>query len=153
MTPLYSFCPLTHFNTFIIEATRHAWIFVAHFPPVKYVSWSNKLFVHGLPSKLLQLLYFSLEDSLPSAMKRVFWPCSSARKQLAFSSKARCLRVSQIVYGLSRICFEMTRQATMPSVEGVSVTCRWTTHLTFKTRFCLELALWRHAYVANAVFF
>jgi hypothetical protein len=32
------------------------------------------------------------------------------------SSSAKCLRVSKTEsYGLSRICFEMTRQATMPS--------------------------------------
>jgi hypothetical protein len=35
-------------------------------------------------------------------------------KQLAISLKARCLRVSKKERnGLSRICFEMTRQATM----------------------------------------
>jgi hypothetical protein len=27
-------------------------------------------------------------------------------------------------YSLSRICFEMMRQATMPSVEGLSLSCR-----------------------------
>jgi hypothetical protein len=32
------------------------------------------------------------------------------------SSSAKCLRVSKTEsYGISRICFEMTRQATMPS--------------------------------------
>jgi hypothetical protein len=45
--------------------------------------------------------------------------CSSARK-------TACLRAEGKTdgYGLSRICFEMTRQATMPSLEGVSVTCK-----------------------------
>jgi hypothetical protein len=46
-------------------------------------------------------------------------------KTAAISSKARCIRVSKTEpYRLSRICLEMTRQATMPSLEGVSVTCR-----------------------------
>jgi hypothetical protein len=36
----------------------------------------------------------------------------------AISSSAKCLRVSKTEsYGLSRICFEMTRQATMPSLS------------------------------------
>jgi hypothetical protein len=29
------------------------------FSTAKIISWSNKLFCHGLPSKLLQLFYFS----------------------------------------------------------------------------------------------
>jgi hypothetical protein len=40
-------------------------------------------------------------------------------KTAVISSSARCLRVSKTEsYGLSRICFEMTRQATMPSVDN-----------------------------------
>jgi hypothetical protein len=80
----------------------------------------------------------------------------------AISSSENCLRVSKTeCYCLSRICFEMTRQAIMPSssekslcvsktesyglgricfemtrpapghnafVEGVTLSCRWTTH-------------------------
>jgi hypothetical protein len=50
------------------------------------------------------------------------WPVHLLGRQLAFSSKARCLRVSKTEsYGLSMICFEMTRQATMPLVEDVSL--------------------------------
>jgi hypothetical protein len=46
-------------------------------------------------------------------------------KTAAISSSARCLRVSKTEsYGLSRICFKMTRQAAMPSLEGVSLSCR-----------------------------
>jgi hypothetical protein len=52
------------------------------------------------------------------ARVRVLWPVHLLGRQPAFSSKARCLRVSKTdSYGLSRICFEMTRQATMPSVD------------------------------------
>jgi hypothetical protein len=37
----------------------------------------------------------------------------------AISSSQKCLRVSKTEsYGLSRICFEMTRQATMPSSKA-----------------------------------
>jgi hypothetical protein len=37
----------------------------------------------------------------------------------AISSSEKCLRVSKTEsYGLSRICFEMTRQATMPSSKA-----------------------------------
>jgi hypothetical protein len=44
-------------------------------------------------------------------------PFHLLEKTVAISSKARCLLVSKTeLYGLSRICFEMTRQ-----VEGVSV--------------------------------
>jgi hypothetical protein len=38
---------------------------------------------------------------------------------LVISSSAKCLRVSKTEsYGISRICFEMTRQATMPSSKA-----------------------------------
>jgi hypothetical protein len=41
-------------------------------------------------------------------------------KTAAISSKARCLRVFKTECYGARICFEMTRQATMPSLEAVS---------------------------------
>jgi hypothetical protein len=51
--------------------------------------------------------------------------------QLAFSSKARCLRVSKTErYGLSRFCFEMTRQATKTRWRQVVFLSRWTTQLS-----------------------
>jgi hypothetical protein len=53
------------------------------------------------------------------------WPVYLLGKTAAICSKARCLRVSKTErYALSKTCFEMTRQVTMPSLEGVSVTCR-----------------------------
>jgi hypothetical protein len=50
-------------------------------------------------------------------------------KTAAISLKARCLRVYKTVrYGLSKICFEMMCQATLPSLQGVS----WPVHLNDK---------------------
>jgi hypothetical protein len=58
-----------------------------------------------------------MQDSLSSARKHN-WPVHLLGRQLAFMSKARCLRVSKTEsYGLSRICFEMTRQATKTHVR------------------------------------
>jgi hypothetical protein len=54
-----------------------------------------------------------------------YCPVHLLGKTAAISSSARSLRVSKTEsYDLSRICFEMTRQATMLSVEGVTLSCR-----------------------------
>jgi hypothetical protein len=73
---------------------------------------------------------------------RSYMSCSSARED---SCHQRSYRVSKTEsYGLSRICFEMTRQATMPSVEGVTLSCRWTTHLV---PTCLTQISWTKKWV------
>jgi hypothetical protein len=55
------------------------------------------------------------------------------------SSSAKCLRVSKTEsYGISRICFEMTRQATMPSSSEKCLHVSKTESYTL-SRICFEM--------------
>jgi hypothetical protein len=57
----------------------------------------------------------------------------------AISSSEKCLRVSKTEsYGLSRICFEMTRQATMPSSSEKCLRVSKTESYTL-SRICFEM--------------
>jgi hypothetical protein len=57
----------------------------------------------------------------------------------AISSSEKCLRVSKTEsYGLSRICFEMTRQATMPSSSEKCLRISKTESYTL-SRICFEM--------------
>jgi hypothetical protein len=57
----------------------------------------------------------------------------------AISSSAKCLRISKTEsYGLSRICFEMTQQATMPSSSEKCLRISKTESYSL-SRICFEM--------------
>jgi hypothetical protein len=82
-----------------------------------------------------------LDEQANSQLTHGLFICSW--RQLVISSKAMCLRVSKTErYGLSRIYFEMTLlQATMPSLEGVSLPCRWTAHMHYSILNVKQMSL------------
>jgi hypothetical protein len=97
-------------------------IMVHHFSPVLYhITW-------GQDTGHANCMHLQQADNLIGHQQGaivlfIYWGW-----QHAFISTARCLRVSKTErYGLSRFCFEMTRQATKTRWRRAVNLSRWTT--------------------------
>jgi prolipoprotein diacylglyceryltransferase len=98
-----------------------------------------------LCSRPLSALHCTLQILLPDQPQQIdmcpldTYVCVCPVHLFVISSSAKCLRVSKTEsYGICRICFEMTRQATMPS-SSEKCLCVSKTESYGISRICFEM--------------